>query len=111
MVTLQLPPGAAEYPIAHDTVSYVPYRADYTDPASVWLIDVPDHVAVHLLHSGGFSVARKERPATGSGAQPGLVRMRHAEGIGCSFAGRAYEPDADGVVMVPVAAVEDPPAA
>jgi hypothetical protein len=102
-VTLQVPADAADYPIAHGTERFHPYRADHTDPASVWLVDVPEEVAAHLLHVGGFAVAKKDMPAMPAGR----VRVRHPEGIGCSFDGQAYEPDADGIVMVPAAAAAE----
>jgi hypothetical protein len=101
-VVLQVPPGAADYPIAHGTEPYHPYRADHADPASVWLVDVPEEVAAYLLKTGGFAVAKSERPPA---APAGMVRMRHPEGVGCSFAGQVYEPDEDGVVLVPAEAV------
>jgi hypothetical protein len=119
MVTLIVPADAADYPIAHGTERFHPYRADHTDPASVWLVEVPEAVAAHLLHVGGFAVAKKDLPPA---VPVGMVRMRHPEGAGCSFAGRAYEPDVDGIVKVPAAAIaellahgfvaiENPPAA
>ncbi|HZU90090.1 MAG TPA: hypothetical protein VE993_12610 [Stellaceae bacterium] len=100
MVTLIVPPGAADYPIAHGTEPYHPYRADHADPASQWLVDVPEAVAAHLLHVGGFAVAKKETAP----APQGMVAMRHPESIGCSFAGQTYGPDADGFVSVPAEA-------
>jgi hypothetical protein len=103
MVTLIVPPGAADYPIAHGTERFIPYRRDHADPASVWLVEVPAEIAVHFLKVGGFAVAKKEAPAVPAG----MVRMRHPEGTGCSFAGRGYEADADGVVLVPAEAAAE----
>jgi membrane protein involved in colicin uptake len=37
----------------------------------------------------------------------GHTEMRNADGSGCSWRGTSYEPDADGVVTVPVAACAD----
>jgi hypothetical protein len=37
----------------------------------------------------------------------GHTEMRNADGSGCSWRGESYEPDADGVVTVPVAAAAD----
>jgi hypothetical protein len=49
-------------------------------------------------------VAKKDKPP----AMPvGMVRMRHKEGIGCSFAGRSYDVDPDGTVSVPAAALAE----
>jgi hypothetical protein len=53
-VILVLPAGAESAPISHGTTSYPPFRADHTDPASPWLVDVPPEVAVHLCHNAGF---------------------------------------------------------
>ena len=98
-VTLIVPHHTLGYPIAHGMASFEPYP----DEEGRWLVEVPEAVAAHLLHVGGFAVAKKSMPATPAG----LVAMRHPEGAGCSFAGRAYEPDADGVVKVPAAAVAE----
>jgi hypothetical protein len=38
-------------------------------------------------------------------AAAGLAVMLHPERVSCSFAGREYKPDVDGVVLVPVEAV------
>jgi hypothetical protein len=103
-VILQVPADAADYPIAHGTERFHPYRTDHTDPASVWLVEVPEEVAAHLLHVGGFAVAKKDMPPA---TTIGMVRLRHSEGVGCSFAGRVYEPDADGVVRVPAEAAAE----
>lgn len=37
----------------------------------------------------------------------GHTEMRNADGGGCSWRGESYQPDADGVVTVPVAAAAD----
>jgi hypothetical protein len=95
-VTLIVPHDTLGYPIAHGTTSFEPYP----DGGGRWLVDVPDAVAAHLLHVGGFAVAKKETAP----APQGMVAMRHPESIGCSFAGQTYEPDADGVVLVPAEA-------
>jgi hypothetical protein len=34
-------------------------------------------------------------------ARPSLVALRHREGAGCSWRGREFPPDAEGVVLVP----------
>ena len=52
---LVVPPGAEDAPISHGTTTYRPYRADHIDPDnSLWLVDVPPEVAVHLMHNAGF---------------------------------------------------------
>jgi hypothetical protein len=96
-VTLIVPYGTLGYPIAHGTTGFEPYP----DGMGWWLVDVPDTIAAYLLKTGGFSMAKKDQPA----APAGMVRLRHPEGVGCSFAGQAYEPNADGVVLVPAEAV------
>jgi hypothetical protein len=113
-VTLIVPAGTLGYPIAHGTTSYEPYR----DASGLWLVDVPPEVAAHLIKVGGFAMAdRRQNSRTAdvqiraSAVQPicpsGMVAMRHPEGIGCSFAGRGYAPDAKGVVLVPVEAAAE----
>jgi hypothetical protein len=104
-ITLALPRGEEtwEYPISHGDRQYHPFRADHTDPASDWLVTVPRHVAVHLLHRGGFFL-----PATATIIRSeGTCRMRHPDGNSCGWGGIAFEPDADGVVTVPLEAVPD----
>jgi hypothetical protein len=51
---LVCPPGAEAAPISHGTTAYVPYRADHTNPSSLWLVEVPPEVGQHLMHNGGF---------------------------------------------------------
>lgn len=51
---LVVPPGAESAPISHGTTSYAAFRADHTDPTSLWLVDVPREAAVHLMHNAGF---------------------------------------------------------
>jgi hypothetical protein len=116
MVTLQLPPGAADAPISHGTTFYRPYPADHRDPASPMLVDVPVEVAIPLLKRGGFFMAKRENPAPAPADTParepnrgrlpaGMVRLRHPQGAGCSHEGVSYDPEADGTVIVPHAAI------
>ncbi|HJU15719.1 MAG TPA: hypothetical protein VJ770_04550 [Stellaceae bacterium] len=100
MVTLIVPPGTLGYPVSHGTASFEPYP----DGEGRWLVDVPDEVAAHLLHVGGFAVAKKAESMT---LPAGMVTLRHPEGVACSFAGRVYAPDAEGVVRVPAAAAAE----
>ncbi len=54
-VTLALPPGEGwQYNISHGGESFVPFRADTDDPNSPWLVRVPRHAAVHMIHNGGY---------------------------------------------------------
>lgn len=74
MVTLIVPPGAEAFPISHGDRNFAPYRADHTDPASRWLVDVPAEAAGHFLHNGGFSVMPD--PNSPSSPPPGHVRLK-----------------------------------
>jgi hypothetical protein len=104
---LVVPGGDAHtYPISHGTESFEPYRADKADPNSLWLVDVPGEVAVHLLHNAGFFMYHDESGNSHSG-EPPKVRLKHPAGLGCGWNGVAYEPDADGVVEVPAPAAAD----
>jgi hypothetical protein len=103
-VTLFVPPGAEQYPISHNISQYIPFRADHTDPASPWLVTVPPHVAIRLMHNGGFYVA----PTSYVVHSLGSIRMRHPNGPrSCGWGGIAFEPDEDGVIEVPVEAIAD----
>jgi hypothetical protein len=104
---LVVPGGEAHtYPISHGTESFEPYRADITDPNSLWLVDVTGEVAVHLLHNAGFSMYHDEAGNSHPGEAP-MVRLKHPAGFSCGWAGVAYEPDAEGVVEVPAAAAAE----
>ena len=51
---LVCPPGAENAPISHGTAKYDPYRADHTNPNSLWLVEVPPEVGLYLIHNAGF---------------------------------------------------------
>lgn len=106
LVTLRCPRGASEGLISHGAQDYPPYRADIHDRDAGWLVDMPDHVAEHfLLGNSGFSRMTEVAPSP-----PGpfeTVRVKHPDGASCGWGGVSYEPDADGVVEVPAAAVSD----
>jgi hypothetical protein len=109
LVTLVLPLGQVtwSYPISHGTDFYQPYRADPndTDPNAQWLVDVPRHVAKHLLHIGGFSVAEAHVHVLHSA---GSIRLIHRDGAAsCGWQGMKFEPEADGAVTVPVEALAE----
>ena len=102
-VTLICPPGAHEYPISHNTTAYRPYLADPNVEASDRLVDVPPHVAEHLLHKGGFALTQVHIFQSA-----GSVRMIARSGASsCSWGGQTFEPDEDGAVTVPVEAMAD----
>jgi hypothetical protein len=102
-VTLVCPRGANEYPISHHTTNYRAYLADPLDPQSDWLVDVPPHVADHLLHKGGFALTQVHIFQSA-----GSVRMIARSGASsCSWGGQTFEPDEDGAVTVPVEAMAD----
>jgi hypothetical protein len=105
LVTLVCPPGADDYPIAEGTTAFAPYRENYRDPASRWLVDVPLEMAGRLIHNGGF-FAMKTKAAV-SELPAGMVLLRHPDGNGCGWNGIAYEPDADGAILVPREAISD----
>ncbi len=102
-VTLVIPFGGHDTPIAHGSIDYQPnaYRADITDPNSPWLVDVPAHVAEHLCHNAGFY----QMPQESEPSFTGTARLYAPHG--CSWNGVQYEPDADDIVVVPSAAVAD----
>jgi hypothetical protein len=109
MVTLRCPEGAWDYPISSGTVSYFPYRADITSDdrrefGGPWLVDVPADIAHHFLGVLGFV---KVEAAAMRGDPIPTVRMRNAHGAGCSFRGYTYEPDGDGVIVVPMDAMTE----
>jgi hypothetical protein len=61
MVTLICPEGAFDYPIAHGTRDFYPYREDiHSDDrrefGGRWLVDVPIEVYHHFLGRAGFTV-------------------------------------------------------
>ncbi len=102
LITLVCPPGAADYPVSHDIIDYQPdvYRADHTDPTSGRHVDLPPHVAVPLLHTGGFSLP-KTKPVPPSGE---FVRLVDKDGDlerSCGCDGVNYLADEHGVVTVP----------
>lgn len=61
----------------------------------------------------GETTAAPKAPANKRGAKapaelpPGVVRVMHEEGVGASWGGNNYEPDKDGSIVVPHAAVAD----
>jgi hypothetical protein len=108
-VTLVLPLGQVtwSFPISHGTDFYMPYRADPNDPDpnAPWLVDVPRHVAKHLLHIGGFTVAETNVHVLHSA---GSIRLIHRSGpAGCSWQGMRFDPEEDGAVTVPLEALAD----
>jgi hypothetical protein len=108
-VTLVLPIGQVtwSFPISHGTEQFQPYRADPndTDPNALWLVDVPRHVAKHLLHIGGFTVSETNVHVLHSA---GSIRLTHRDGpTSCGWQGMKFEPEADGAVTVPVEATAD----
>jgi hypothetical protein len=102
LITLALPPGIDGYPISHGDRSFPYYRPD---PHGPFLVDVPAEVAEHLLVRGGFSrMVRKEDTMA---ITAGFAMMQGPAGHnGLSFGGRTYAPDENGVVTIPVGAVE-----
>jgi hypothetical protein len=108
-VTLVLPLGQVtwSFPISHGTESFMPYRADPNDPDpnAPWLVDVPRHVAKHLLHIGGFTVAETNVHVLHS---VGSIRLIHRSGpAGCSWQGMHFDPEDDGAVTVPLEALAE----
>lgn len=99
LVTLVVPFGAETVPISFGTTVYRPYLADPENPASPWLVKMPADIAQHFTHNRGFSMDKEV-----AGVPDGMVKLRHPEGIGCSFGDTFYKPDANGYVLVPVAA-------
>ncbi len=65
-------------------------------------VEVPVEAVDALTSVGGFELIpeRATPPA-------GMVHMAHPQGVGCSWGGVTYEPDADGIVTVPAAAGAD----
>lgn len=98
-VTLVVPHGAQAGPISHGSKSYRPYMANPSDPATVWLVDVPGEIVPDLEKYGGFTIMPQD---TAQNALPaGMVRVKHPQGFPCSFRGVSYEPGPDGTCVVP----------
>lgn len=78
-------------------------------------IEVPDDAADALMKVGGFTEVPDEAAtealetvAAEEAAEPSLLaKVQNPDKTGCSWGGHSYEPDADGVVHVPHAAVAD----
>lgn len=102
-VTLVVPFGADDTPVAHGTTDYQPhiYRADITDPNSLRLVVVPLRVAEYLCHNAGFYPMAQESEPNFTG------EARLYAPYGCSWNGVQYHPNADDIVVVPSAAVAD----
>jgi hypothetical protein len=76
------------------------------------IVRVPPEAAFHLLGRGGFAVASPpaavaERWNPGRGLPGSLVRLQHDAAAGCSYRGREYRGDKNGVVIVPAEAVAE----
>lgn len=63
MVTLICPEGAYDFPPAHGTRGYMPYRANvaasannWRDQGGPWLVDVPIEEYTYFVQRGGFRV-------------------------------------------------------
>jgi len=65
-------------------------------------VDVPSEAVDSLVRVGGF-----ERIADAAPVPQGHVALAHPQGIGCSWGGTVYPPDAEGLVIVPIAAAAD----
>jgi hypothetical protein len=65
-------------------------------------LEVPSEAVDSLVRIGGF-----ERIADAVPVPQGHVALAHSQGIGCSWGGTAYPPDAEGLVIVPIAAAAD----
>jgi hypothetical protein len=65
-------------------------------------IEVPSEAVDSLVRIGGF-----ERIADPEPVREGHVALAHPQGIGCSWGGTVYPPDAEGLVIVPIAAAAD----
>jgi hypothetical protein len=104
MLTLVVPPGAEDAPIAHGLRVFKPYRADPLDPDSGWLVRMPPDVAAQYLHgnTGFYLLEEKIQPMSDE-----MIRMRHPDGGSCGWGADLYEPDEHGVVTVPASAVPD----
>src|ERR1700691_4151333 len=65
-------------------------------------VRVPREAVAHLIHVGGFEMAKKDPTAL----PPGMVHLVGVNGPkACSVGGNYYEPDEDGLTMVPAHAV------
>jgi len=65
-------------------------------------IEVPSEAVDSLVRVGGF-----EPMADAPRDPPGLVALAHPQGLGCSWRGATYPPDAEGLIIVPLAAAQD----
>jgi hypothetical protein len=62
-------------------------------------LEVPSEAVDSLVRVGGF-----ERIVEPAPVAEGYVALAHPQAIGCSWGGTAYPPDAQGFVIVPIAA-------
>jgi hypothetical protein len=65
-------------------------------------IEVPSEAVDSLVRIGGF-----ERIADPAPVPQGCIALVHPQAIGCSWGGTVYPPDAQGLVIVPIAAAGD----
>jgi hypothetical protein len=65
-------------------------------------IEVPSEAVDSLVRIGGF-----EQIADPAPVPQGHIALAHPQGIGCSWGGTVYPPDAQGLVIVPIAAAGD----
>jgi hypothetical protein len=108
MITLLCPEGAFDYPIAHGTQQFHPYRLDHLDDTGrecggPWAVDIPDELVQYFLGQGGFAIMNAARISVPAG----MIRLRKADGsdASCGYEGIAYPEDDDGSVLVPMGAM------
>ncbi len=95
LMTLFCPPGAEEAPISHRQFNYEPYRRS----DGRLMVDVPRHVAFGLMRVGGFLDA-SPKPSPEPVDYDDLVPVSRITEGGAGGVG-GYEPDADGVCVIP----------
>jgi hypothetical protein len=65
-------------------------------------IEAPEEAVDSLVRVGGF-----QRIAEAAPQPQGHIGLIHAQGVGCSWGGTTYPADAQGMVIVPIAAAGD----
>lgn len=76
------------------------------------LVRVPPEAVDFLISKGGFALPKTSGAAAaqtrfGDAEAGGLVRLHHGDCAGCSYAGRQYQSDANGNVLVPAQAAAE----
>ena len=81
------------------------YRVAQGPAKEEWTVEVPAHVAEHVIRQGGAVEITESAPVTTN-----LVTVRHISGdpkASFGHGGIVYEPDKDGKILVPASIVSE----